>query len=40
MRMRTQLFRYVLEDLGLHLFFVDADIVFLHDPWPFVAVRL
>lgn len=36
MRKRLVLFRQVLEGLKLNLFFVDADVVFVRDPWPWV----
>ena len=36
MRKRLVLFRQVLEGLRLDLFFVDADVVFVRDPWPWV----
>lgn len=37
MRSRARFFLHIVRDLGMGLFFVDGDIVFLKDPWPHVV---
>lgn len=37
MRVRIGFYLHLVRDLGMGLFFVDADVVFLQDPWPWVV---
>lgn len=39
MRYRPRFFLKVVKGLKLDLFFVDSDIVFKHDPWPWVVAN-
>ena len=39
MRTRVQLFLNILAEQHLGLFFMDADIVFLRDPWPYIVAN-